>query len=94
MLTLSKVEAIESLRNVAIMETVAGPVRVGCSETVRSFLEYATTGAAISKDIWVRTYEVVESEAEMGRMRERQNVQKYHPKRTWTQTFPQRGAVT
>ena len=39
---------MESFRKIAWIDTFPGPVRVGCSDTARSFLEYATMGAEIS----------------------------------------------
>lgn len=50
-LTFSNLEPMESFRKIAWMETFPGPVRVGCSDTVRSFLEYATIGAKVSH-VW------------------------------------------
>ena len=49
MFTFSKEEEIESLRKVACIDTLPGPVRVGWNDTVRSFFEYATTEATLAK---------------------------------------------
>jgi len=64
MLTLSNLEPMESFRKVAWIDTLPGPVFVGCSEMVRSFLEYATTDATIRKAQKCRTYGNSEREEE------------------------------
>jgi hypothetical protein len=48
MLTFSKVDAMLSLRKVAFMDTLPAPALDGVKVTVKSFLEYAATGAMVS----------------------------------------------